>query len=209
MSKDNPSDDRPHVIQPFAADEIRVNADESQVELWMAGNYAAEWFKNAKQQSLFDDDLDEMAKPREIVFAVCAIESYLVEWVRDEILNSNYQRLRHYFPIEQKRFLGITARWQQIVNRLAIDRAIPAKPEFGEAPYWKQFEKLVLFRNGLVHGRASRPDSNMMRDHRERPGPTIGDLVKMYQGWPVSVVAEVIRKLHAAAGTNSPEWLDA
>jgi hypothetical protein len=45
----------------------------------MAGHYASSWFRNAKDQALLDDGQDEMAKPREIVFAVCAVESYLVE----------------------------------------------------------------------------------------------------------------------------------
>jgi hypothetical protein len=200
--------DSPQIIRIDTADEICVNADESQVELWMAAHYAKWWFADAKQQSLNDDDSDGTAKVREIVFAVCSIESYLVEWVRDEVLKSNYQRLKHYFPIERKRHLGIVGRWEQVINRLERDRAIPRKPEFGETPYWKEFQKLVDFRNGLVHGRASRPDSNTIRDERERPGPTNEDLVKMDQGWPVRVVAEVIRNLHAAVGSAPPKWLD-
>jgi hypothetical protein len=44
-------------------------------------------------------------------------------------------------------------------------------------------------------------------DRREKPDPTISDLVGMRQGWAVKVVAEVINRLHAAVGTNPPEWL--
>jgi hypothetical protein len=94
-----------------------------------------------------------------------------------------------------------------VIKRLAKEGAIRRKPDFGQV-YWEEFDKLVTFRNGLVHGRASRPDSNTMRDERERPGPTNEDLVKMDQGWPVRVVAAVIRNLHAAVGSIPPKWLD-
>jgi hypothetical protein len=210
MSEDNPSGDSPHTIQPKAADEVRVNADDSQVELWMAGHYARAWFTNAKKQAMVDDDHDDMAKPREIVFAVCAIESYLVEWVRDEVLklvNSDYKRLDEYFTIEES-YDPILERWKKVIKRLLEKGAIPAQPDFTQH-YWKEFSDLVKFRNGLMHGRASWPDSNSIPDKRKRAGPTNEELVKMDQGWAVGVVAEVIRQLHAAVGTPAPAWLDA
>jgi hypothetical protein len=76
MSEDNRPGDPPYVIQPKAADEVRVSNGGSQVEQWMAGHYARAWVYRRKEASRSDG----MAKPREIVFAVCAIESYLLEW---------------------------------------------------------------------------------------------------------------------------------
>lgn len=211
MANDNPSKPGPEVIRINTGDEIRVNADESQVELWMAGNYAPAWFRDAKTQAEIDGDVDDddMVKPREIVFAVCAIESYLVEWVRDEVLKSNYRQLKKYFPAPRNgRYSSIVVRWKGVIERLVADRAIPGKPDFDNQRYWKDFEKLVRFRNGLVHGRASRPDSNAILDEDERAGPTVHDLVAMDQGWAVRVVAEVIKRLHTAVGTTPPTWLN-
>jgi hypothetical protein len=185
---------------------IAVGENEPEVELWMAGNFASAWFEDAKRQAAIDDDNDDMVKPREIVFAVCAIESYLLEWVRDEVLNRNFQLLKHYFPIATKqRYLGIDERWKEVINHLYEDQTIFNKPSFGEH-YWEQFRLLIDLRNGLLHGRASRPD-NARLPPDERPLPTITQLVHMSQGWPVQVVAEVIRKLHSALGTLPPKWI--
>jgi len=187
-------------------DDIHVGLDDSKVELWMAGNFAPAWFDEAKKAAGTDGDKDEMAKPREIVFAVCAIESYLLEWVRDEVLNRNFQRLKHYFPADNKRRnSGIDERWKEVINHLYEDGVIPTKPDFG-LPYWEHFLLLLKFRNGLLHGRASRPDTDRLPEP-EKPGPTNEQLVQLPQGWAFQVVAEVIRKLHGALGTSPPKWL--
>jgi hypothetical protein len=144
------------------------------------------------------------------VFAVCAIESYLVEWVRDEVLkivNSDYKRLTEYFT-NQESYDPILERWKKVTKRLVEKGAIPAQPDFTQH-YWKEFSDLVKFRNGLIHGGASWPDSNSIPDKRKRARPTNEELVKMDQGWAVGVVAEVIRQLHLAVGTPTPPWLDA
>ncbi len=141
-------DDSPQVIRIGTADTLSLGVNDSQVELWMAGSYAPAWFHDAKQQATLDDDTDDMAKPREIVFAVCAIESYLGKWVRDEVLNRNYQRLKHYFPVDKK-YVGIADRWRQVIIHLFEDGTISRKPDLGQQ-YWADFDKLVQFRNGLV-----------------------------------------------------------
>jgi hypothetical protein len=174
----------------------------SRVELWKYGTFAPAWFADAKQQITGSDD---NARPREIIFAVCAIESYLFEWVRNEALKGEFKLLAHYFPVDQG-FMGITKRWKQVINHLFEDGTIPGKPNFGEQ-YWKEFTELVDFRNGLVHGGASRPDSDGVAE-AERPEPTMEQLTQCAPGWAVRVVADVIKKLHGAVGTSPPEWIN-
>lgn len=172
------------------------------VELWKYGTFAPAWFADAKQQITLSDD---NARPREIIFAVCAIESYLYEWVRNQALKGELKLLPHYFPVDQG-FSGITKRWKQVINHLYEDGTITGKPNFREQ-YWKEFTDLVDFRNGLVHGGASRPDSDGVAE-AERPEPTMEQLNQCAPGWPVKVVADVIKKLHGAVGTAPPDWIN-
>jgi hypothetical protein len=173
------------------------------VELWKYGTHAPAWFADAQKEAELEDD---HAKRREIVFAVCAVESYLFEWVR-EVLNGEFRRLNHYFPPSREgRGVGIVERWKQVLNHLHEDGTITRKPTFGE-DYWEEFRELVDFRNGLVHGRASRPETEGQSDP-EKPEPTWEQLAQKQAGWAVNVVVEeVIRKLHEAVGTTPPDWL--
>ena len=174
---------------------------EGRAELWKYGTYAPAWFADAKKQVLLADD---NARPREIIFAICAVESYLFEWVRDKVLNCEFRLLTHYFPVNQRR-IGIVERWKQVINHLHEDGTISGKPNYEET-YWKEFTDLVDFRNGLVHGRASRPDSEGVSEE-ERPQPTVEQLQQRGSGWPVKVASDVIKKLHEAVGTPPPDWI--
>lgn len=84
--------------------------------------------------------------------------------------------------------------------------SIPGKPNYSEQ-YWKEFTELIDFRNGLVHGRASRPDTEGLSD-AEKPEPTSEQLAQIGPGWAVKVAADVIKKLHEAVGTPPPAWID-
>jgi hypothetical protein len=173
------------------------------VGLWKYGTYAPAWFADAKREASLENDQAEL---REIIFAVCTVESYLFEWVRDDVLNGKFRLLTHYFPVNQ-RPIGITERWKQVINHLHEDGSIPGKPNFGEH-YWEEFIKLVDFRNGLVHGRASRPETAGLSE-AELPEPTAEELLEKGHGWAVKVVREVIKKLHEAVGTIPPGWITA
>jgi hypothetical protein len=70
---------RPVRINRF--DNITVNAH-GRTELWLAASFASSWFRDAlveAQRSKGDID----ARRRGILFAVCFVESYLLEWTRD------------------------------------------------------------------------------------------------------------------------------
>lgn len=175
------------------------------VELWKYGTYAHAWFADAQREAAVEG---ENAVRREIVFAVCAAESYLLEWVRDGILESDFRspRLNHYFPVDsKKKSLGIVERWRNVIEHLNEDGTISGLPDLGQA-FWSDFNKLVDFRNGLVHGRASRPDTEGLKP-KEKPEPTVEELQKLTKGWATKVVEQLIRTLHEAVGTSPPNWL--
>jgi hypothetical protein len=179
----------------------------AELELWKSGTYAHAWFADAKKET---SQTDDQARRREIIFAVCAVESYLFEWVRDKALNNNPHRLNHYFPVNfpvdrKKRFMGIVERWNYVIEHLHEDGTITGLPNFGEH-YWEEFRELVDFRNGLVHGRASRPDTDGLAE-AERPEPTPQQLAEKAPGWAVKLVVNLITKLHDAVGTTPPEWI--
>ena len=141
------------------------------MDLWKYGTYATSWLTDAQKEATVGG---EDAMRREIVFAVCAAESYLSEWVRDEVLKSDFgsRRLNHYFPV--KKNIGIVDRGRYVIEHLNEDGTISGQPDWVN-PFWLEFTKLVDFRNGLVHGRASRPDTEGLKPN-EKPEPTVEDL---------------------------------
>ena len=62
-----------------AYEEIRVG-EQSETELWRSASWASRWFADASREAHIGPDVD--ARRREIVFAVCFVESYLFEWTR-------------------------------------------------------------------------------------------------------------------------------
>ncbi len=113
-------------------------------EVWVHSSFARHWFEDALREARTGTDYN--ARRREIVFAVCFIESYLFEWVRDEALKRDFKRLRDYLPATDKR--GIRERWKEVIKQLGKDGLLPATPDFG-LPYWEDFQTLVKFRDGL------------------------------------------------------------
>jgi hypothetical protein len=169
------------------------------LDIWLAAVFAPKWFEDAVRESAL---VGSDARRREVVFAVCFAESYLLEWVRRDVL-TKLDRLNDYFPPDRQR--PMTDRWKEVPKRLYEDRQIRGHPDYGKS-FWEDFVRLVDYRNGLVHGRASRPDKNDL--HKDaKPVPTPGDLEAMLQGWPTRVVVSLVRELHASAGTPPPPWL--
>lgn len=171
--------------------------------VWLSYNFAPEWFKDA----LFEANIpnDHNARRREILFAVCFAESYLVEWVRDTVLNHDFQRLNQYFPPGQ--VTSGTEKWKRVLKLLHKDGLIPGMPDIS-LPYWEDFSGLVKMRNGLVHARASRPETNELPE-KEKPLPSKGELDKLEAGWAVKVIVELVGQLHKATGTPMPDWIKA
>ncbi len=171
------------------------------VLIWSAGSFAHEWFNDALKEAR--EGRDRNSRRREIVFAVCFTESYLFEWVRDEIPGLRIDELSESFPDQNRR--GIRERWKEVIKALQVKNRIRQVPSF-EGSYWPAFVRLIDYRDGLVHAGASRPEIDAQRTIR-RPLPSLTDLDQLAAGWAVQVVVTVVKQLHQAVGTNPPAWL--
>jgi hypothetical protein len=171
--------------------------------IWLSYSFAPEWFNDALTEARTGKD--HHARRREIIFAVCCAESYLVEWIRDEVLKGDFNRLNQFFPPGKWR--GVVEKWKEVPKELLEAGILWAVPNLGRS-YWQDWLALVDLRNGLIHARASRPETNSQPDS-ERPVPSKGDLDKLTPGWAVKVVVTLVRELHAAVrpSTPAPAWL--
>jgi hypothetical protein len=172
------------------------------VELWEMASFAKEWFEDAKRESKTGKDVG--ARRREVLFSVCCVESYLLEWVRDEVLNQDLKGVTRYFPPGQKK--GISEKWKEIPKKLRADGLITAVPNHG-TKIFGDFKNLVAIRDGIVHARSSRPASAKMPNH-EKPFPTLSDLQTMKPGWALGVVVILLEDLHETLKTSKPLWLE-
>jgi hypothetical protein len=82
------------------------NIEGSPAILWLSASFARAWYEDALAEARAGDTFQHRRR-REIVFAVCAVESYLLEWVRDDVLSRNFAALNTYFPPDRHR--GIKA----------------------------------------------------------------------------------------------------
>ncbi len=172
--------------------------------------FAEEWFDDAVRESQKPTG-DHNARRREIVFAVCFAESYLYEWVHDEVLpKGDYGKLLvkmgNLFPLNQHS--SIVERWKKVTKDLRDDVDLPSigdAPDFNKV-YWEEFRKLVHWRNGLVHGGSSRPETSTTPT-KERPAPSKDDLDGLQAGWATGVVVELVEQLHNTVGTSPPPYL--
>ena len=70
---------------------------------------------------------------------------------------------------------------------------------------WQEFQKLVKFRDGLVHANASRPETAGLGPDN-KPVPSKRDLDSLSPGWAVTIVRSLFQKLHADTKTPRPKW---
>jgi hypothetical protein len=174
--------------------------------IWLTYPFAKEWFEDALHEAR--TGTDHNARRREIVFAVCFAESYLFEWMRDQVLDrQDFQKLvtglNQYFPPGKGQ--SVIDKWKHIPNRLMSAGLVPAAPDLSQS-YWEHFTKLVAMRNGLVHARSSRPETTQLPE-REKPLPSKGDLDKLPAGWATKIVVTLVKELHKAVGTSEPDYL--
>ena len=166
--------------------------------------FAREWFDDAWKEARYKNG--HRARRREIVFAVCCAEAYIVEWVLD-VLKGDKGRISEYFDPSTHESVG--NKWQNTPQRLKCKKYIEAVPQWqqGKAQdVMNEFKVLLRYRNGLVHASSSRPETSP-QDEKERPFPSKDDLDGLKAGWPTTVVTNLIRELHKAVGTPAPEWL--
>ena len=176
--------------------------------LWQTYSWAPHWFRDALREARTTDTGPDArnARRREILFAVCFAESYLFEWVRDEALNRKFGSLEKCFPTRPEDGWGSTRdRWKVILRELQKDGVIPARPNLG-GPHGEDWNRLLDYRNGLVHAGASRPKGGAQSEE-QKPSPEPQELDQLQPGWALGVVIERVRRLHAKLGTAEPSWL--
>jgi len=189
--------------QPQTIGPIGIPSEEAVGEptVWKTFSFAPMWFGDALREARAGGGAD--GRRREIVFAVCSAESYIVEWVRDEILRREFTRLNDFFPPGKSE--GITDKWKRVCMAATAQGLVPRAPSFSGRE-WHEFTKLVDLRNGLIHARSSRPETAGVAD-REMPHPSKDDLDAMKAGGPTRTVAALIRSLHSASSTATPPWV--
>jgi hypothetical protein len=105
--------------------------------LWVTRHFAESWFQDALREARSDSGTTiRDALRREILFSVCFVESYLLEWTRDEALSGDYGRLVRYFPEDSRR--GICERWKKVLGDLFNDGLLLSKPDFNTS-VWSDF----------------------------------------------------------------------
>ena len=169
--------------------------------IWITSSFAQSWFDDAKKES---NTLGKDARRREIIFSIAFAETYLLEFIRDKILNSDYSKLDDFFPPEDRR--GVTEKWKEIPKDLLSKKYISNLPDLGQQ-YWVDWLKIVDHRNGLIHARASRPDSASIPVDT-RPKPDSSTLSNMDPGRALTVTIKMITEFHKAVGITLPEWLN-
>ena len=80
----------------------------------LSKSFAPDWFADAVVEGTRGGDRG--ARRREILFAVAAAESYLLEWVRDDVLKCDFGRLDRYFIPGNR--ASIADKWRDIPKQL-------------------------------------------------------------------------------------------
>lgn len=178
-----------------------VKAETGSLTPWISYNFASDWYSDAKNEA---NNSGHHARRREILFSVACAESFLLEWVRDQILKHDHPSLDLYFP--PGKYRPIECKWKEVPRQLKEHGRIPSVPNLGGGSAWSDFQDLIAFRNGLLHGRASRPETPGLSPP-SRPVPSMEKLRSLSPGWACGVVRRLIEELNAAAGLSPPDWI--
>lgn len=171
---------------------------------WIYRSFAKSWFKDALHETQNTSDHNSIR--REIVFAIAFAESYLFEWLRDDILKKDFNKLSTYYNLFYTIHSPIE-KWKKIPKKLYNDGLIQSIPKIKDIKQeWNEFIKVVKYRNGLSHGASSIP-KNLSLLSDVSPTPPIGKLHKMKPGWAIKTMSELIEQFHKAANMPIPEWL--
>lgn len=171
-----------------------------EISFWYTATFAHLWYADAVREA---KNAESESRRREIIFSVTAVESYLFEWVRDEILKQNFNDIGNYFKLNNHN--GIERKWKEVPKKLKLDGRIHGLPDLS-GKTWNQFTMLIKFRNGLVHASFSRPENLNPSSKNSCPSPR--DLLTLPPGWAVRVVFDLINELNQATGTRKPDWLN-
>ncbi|MEE7627139.1 hypothetical protein V3O24_13280 [Methylobacter sp. Wu8] len=171
-------------------------------DLWMTYSFAPEWLADAKAEAEKPEN-HHSARRREIIFSVAFAESYLVEWVRDEILQRDFQKFFELFPTSAK--FSAKEKWKEIPKILCQDGLLKGTPSLKNT-FWVNWCILVNYRDGLIHAVSSRPSGTSVPEEAALL-PSVDKLAALKPGWAVNIALELVSNFHMAAETKLPEWL--
>jgi hypothetical protein len=168
-------------------------------------DFARDWFDDTRNEATKET---AAARRREIVFAVCTLESYLLEWARDIILSRHsaaelLSKLAKYFPEGQTK--PITHKWKVVPKELCRDGLIKDPPDLS-GQTWQAFREDVhdYYRHSLIHAIVSRPQEKVTTASTP-PSDWKAELARLPAGWAIGIVAKLMRDLNDKAGTHTPD----
>lgn len=191
-----------HTISGAGGIPSTVSFGRPTVSAWFEETLAPFWIEEALRQTR--DASEGQARRREVILAVAAAESYLVEWVRDDVFKRDLKACSAYFLAREQQ--PVLERWKDIQGELKAARLIPATQDLSSSQAWTSFRTLVATRNALVHGNYSRPRTTVSPPGKTRPLSPI-ELDESAPGWAVAIVCALVRELCAAAETSIPAWV--
>lgn len=167
--------------------------------------YAESWWEDScceVPSEGADRDGTRHALRRQVVFAVCALESWFFEWVRDELLEERIEATDVFagYRTVPERVKGVM---REVEGRGGLERPF----ECGESTEWDDMVDLLGVRNGLVHAGASRVGGDLPEGTRP-PEPTVADLRALAPYEPLRIVRDVARFLTSFAGQEEPAWME-
>ena len=196
-----------------------INSDGNTLSelLWtdiVRSNFARDWFDDAHREAtkeIPNHFAASAARRREIIFAVCTLESYLFEWTRGIILREYTteidwkNKLDEYFP-RRSAAKSIIDSWKDVPKKLYRLGLIKGTPNLG-GPTWNTFREVYRYRNALIHAAVSWPKLEVTASLVPALDSK-AELGALPAGWAIKIVAELIRDLNNKAGTATPDWLD-
>jgi hypothetical protein len=114
------AEDSPPPLRPQAIDHVQAF---EKLQIVKVTRFAPDWLRDARSEAMLLEDID--SRRREIVFAVCFIESYLFEWVRDDVLCRNYLRSNNIsisFGIATASFMAWQADQKKMTCQPTLDQ---------------------------------------------------------------------------------------
>ena len=100
--------------------------------VWDISTFAPDWFAEALAEAR--NGGGPQARRREILFAVCCAESYLFEWIRDEVLKRDFSKLSTYFKPRTRD--NVLTKWKEVPKQHAQEKLIDDAPHFHN---WGEF----------------------------------------------------------------------
>lgn len=170
------------------------------------GDHAKTWWRDARKEvpaaSAGNDEIQKAIR-LQIVFAVCALETWFVEWVRDDILGSAKSAAVLFGGVEHQ---SVDERIKNVAAELHEAEHLQNDPDF-TSPDWQDLPGLVDHRNGLVHGVASLPRGSLPLE-AEEGFPTPGQLQRWAPVGPLKTVRRAVKLVTSFADSHPPEWMD-